>query len=111
MQVERNAPYHTFMIAQDADDIFISTNSYTNAYRRYLFSPTPATVRPRTIDTTDMLEIQEFGPFSVSTRSHLQLLVHVVLALMVQGLLESSASVMIKPTWNEMASDDESNEM
>ena len=50
-----------------------------------------------------MLEIQEFGPFSINIRSHLQLLVH--------GLLESSAGIMIKPTWNEMASDDESDEM
>ncbi|KAK5651300.1 hypothetical protein OQA88_12644 [Cercophora sp. LCS_1] len=65
-------------------------------------------VGPQTIDATGMLEIHEFGPFGIiSTGSHLQLLVHVVLALRVQGPLGSSAGVTIKPTWNEMASDDE----
>ena len=54
---EEDGPYYTLMIAMEADEIFISRSSYTNAYCKYLFSSTLAAVLPPTVDTTYMMEI------------------------------------------------------
>jgi len=100
--------HHTLMIAQDATEVFISISSYTNAYRDYLFKPTLAAALPPIADATNMLEIQEFGPFKMSTRSHFRLLAHVVLALLIKELVRLDAGVMIRSVWTETDSEDES---
>jgi hypothetical protein len=107
------------MIAQDADEVFISMGSYTEAYLKYLFSPVPAAVLlPVAVDddvvaaAAHMLKIHEFGPFKLSTRGHLRLLAHVILSLLVKELVTLRAGTMVRPFWLEVDnSDDESDEM
>jgi len=104
------------MIAQDADEVFISIGSYTEAYLKYLFNPAPAAVLPPVAVADDvaaaaahMLRIQEFGPFKISTRDHLRLLAHVILSLLVKELVTLRAGTMIRPVWLEIdSSEDES---
>ncbi|KAK3364477.1 hypothetical protein B0T25DRAFT_587733 [Lasiosphaeria hispida] len=108
--------HHTLMIAQDADEVFISISSYTDAYISYLFKayisylfkPTPAAVLSLIADVTHMLEIQEFGPFKISTRSHLRLLAHIILALLVKELRGLKAGTIIRSVWEEIGGEHES---
>ena len=90
------------MIAQDADEVFISVSSFNDAYLDYLFGPAPNAVLPQNTNGIPMLEIQEFGPFKIDKRNDLRLLAHIILALLITELKGLRAGTEIQEALAEM---------
>ena len=88
--------YHTLMLAQDNDDIFISVGSYSDAYLSYLFASNPARILPPVTEDIPMLEIRELGPFDISERSDLRQLAQIILSLVIRQLEGYPAGELIR---------------
>lgn len=83
------------MIAQDFLSFYITIGTYDNKYLDYIFGlgATPV-VLPT--ERKGFLQIQEFGPFDVSNRSHMEQLRDIILCLMVWQLEGTKEGFIIR---------------
>lgn len=84
------------MIAQDYLSFRITIGTYDNEYTDYIFGPGDVPVVPSSSRRPAFLRVQEFGPFHIDERAHMELLLHIILCLMIWQLDGKREGLMIK---------------